>query len=94
MAKKVSKNQRTDRGKNTQRKRVAKMIVAEKKPNGHYHLGNTLSLRIFTTVGTLRKRVAKMIVAEKKPNGHYRFVQKIVNLDDVQNELNAAKSAL
>ena len=59
MAKKVSKNQRTDRGKNTQ-----------------------------------RKRVAKMIVAEKKPNGHYRFVQKIVDLDDVQNELNAAKSAL
>jgi hypothetical protein len=59
MAKKVSKNQRTDRGKNTQ-----------------------------------RKRVAKMIVAEKKPNGQYRFVQKIVELDNVQNELNAAKSAL
>lgn len=59
MAKKVSKNQRTDRGKNTQ-----------------------------------RKRVAKMVVAEKKANGQYRFVQKIVELDDVQNELNAAKSAL
>ncbi len=59
MAKKVSKNQRTDRGKNTQ-----------------------------------RKRVAKMIVAEKKPNGQYRFVQKIVELDNVQSELSAAKSAL
>ena len=59
MAKKVSKNQRTDRGKNTQ-----------------------------------RKRVAKMVVAEKKANGQYRFVQKIVELDDVQNHLNAAKSAL
>jgi len=59
MAKKVSKNQRTDRGKNTQ-----------------------------------RKRVAKMVVAEKKPNGQYRFVQKIVELDNVQEELNAAKTAL
>ncbi len=59
MAKKVSKNQRTDRGKNKQ-----------------------------------QKRVAKMVVAEKKPNGQYRFVQKIVALDDVQNELSAAKTAL
>ena len=59
MAKKVSKNQRTDRGRNTQ-----------------------------------QKRVAKMIVAEKKPNGQYRFVQKMVELDDVQNELNQAKSAI
>ncbi|MFK7844093.1 MAG: hypothetical protein AB8G77_02240 [Rhodothermales bacterium] len=59
MAKKVSKNQRTDRGLNTQ-----------------------------------RKRVAKMIVAEKKPNGQYRFVQKMVELDDVQNQLNAAKSSM
>ena len=59
MAKKVSKNQRTDRGKNTQ-----------------------------------RKRVAKMVMAEKKPNGQYRFVQKIVELDSVQDELKAAKSAL
>ncbi len=59
MAKKVSKNQRTDRGKNTQ-----------------------------------RKRVAKMVVAEKKPNGQYRFVQKIVELDNVQEELNVAKTGL
>ena len=35
-----------------------------------------------------------MVVAEKKPNGQYRFVQKIVELDNVQDELNAAKSAL
>ena len=36
MAKKVSKNQRTDRGKNTQQKKVAKIVVAEKKENGQY----------------------------------------------------------
>ena len=36
MAKKVSKNQRTDRGKNKQSKKVAKIVVAEKKPNGQY----------------------------------------------------------
>ena len=59
MAKKVSKNQRTDRGRNIQ-----------------------------------RKRVAKMVVAEKKPNGQYRLVQKIVELDNVQEELKAAKTAL
>jgi hypothetical protein len=59
MAKKVSKNQRTDRGKNAN-----------------------------------DKKVAKIVVAEKKPNGQYRFVQKIVTLDEVQGELNAAKAAL
>lgn len=36
MAKKVSKNQRTDRGKNASDKKVAKIVVAEKKPNGQY----------------------------------------------------------
>lgn len=36
MAKKVSKNQRTDRGKNANDKKVAKIVVAEKKPNGQY----------------------------------------------------------
>ena len=36
MAKKVSKNQRTDRGKNKQQKKVAKIVVAEKKANGQY----------------------------------------------------------
>lgn len=59
MAKKVSKNQRTDRGRNVQ-----------------------------------QKKVAKIVVAEQKPNGQYRFVHKIVSLDDVQNELNAAKAAV
>ena len=36
MAKKVSKNQRTDRSKNTVANRMAKIVVAEKKPNGQY----------------------------------------------------------
>ena len=58
MAKKVSKNQRTDRGNKNQ------------------------------------KKVAKVVVAEKKANGQYRFVQKIVDLDNVQNELSAAKAAI
>ena len=38
------------------------------------------------------KRMAKMIIAEKKPNGQYRFRQKMVNVDDVQAELNAAQN--
>ena len=56
MAKKVSKNQRTDRVKNAN-----------------------------------AKRMAKVVVAEKKPNGQYRFRQKMVNVDDVQAELQAAR---
>ena len=36
MAKKVSKNQRTNRGQNTQAKNMAKIVVAEKKENGQY----------------------------------------------------------
>ena len=36
MAKKVSKNQRTDRGKNTIANKMAKIVVAVKKDNGHY----------------------------------------------------------
>lgn len=36
MAKKVSKNQRTDRGKNVASKKKAKIVVAEKKENGQY----------------------------------------------------------
>ena len=59
MAKKVSKNQRTDRGKNKQ-----------------------------------QNKSVKILVAEKKPNGKYRFVQKIVNQEDLQAELSAAKAAL
>lgn len=56
MAKKVSKNQRTDRVKNAN-----------------------------------AKKMAKIVVAEKKPNGQYRFRQKMVNVDDVQAELQAAR---
>ena len=36
MAKKVSKNQRTDRAKNAAAKKMAKIVVAEKKENGQY----------------------------------------------------------
>lgn len=36
MAKKVSKNQRTDRGKNAATKNMVKIVVSEKKPNGNY----------------------------------------------------------
>jgi hypothetical protein len=36
MAKKVSKNQRTDRMKNTVQNKMAKVVVAEKKENGQY----------------------------------------------------------
>ncbi len=57
MAKKVSKNQRTDRGKNS---------VAVK--------------------------MAKVVVAEKKANGQYSFRQKMVPVDQVQNELSGARA--
>ena len=57
MAKKVSKNQRTDRGKNT------------------------------VTVN-----MAKIVVAEKKANGQYSFRQKMVPLDQVQKEMQGARS--
>jgi len=36
MAKKVSKNQRTNRGAGAEAKSMAKLIVASKKQNGHY----------------------------------------------------------
>src|SRR5690625_7772663 len=36
MAKKVSKNQRTDRMKNAASNKMAKIVVAEKKENGQY----------------------------------------------------------
>jgi len=57
MAKKVSKNQRTGRGK-----------------------------------GAESVKMAKVVVAEKKENGHYSFRQKMVPLDQVQSELNAARA--
>ncbi len=53
---KVNKNQRTDRAKNRQ-----------------------------------ENKMAKIVVAEKKENGQYRFRQKMVQLDQVQNEIKAAR---
>jgi len=38
-----------------------------------------------------RQRMAKMIIAEKKPNGQYRFREKIVPVDNVKAELQAAR---
>ena len=57
MAKKVSKNQRTNRGAVDQ------------------------------------KQMAKIIVAAKKPNGEFKFRSKMVEADQVQDELQAAKAA-
>ncbi len=37
------------------------------------------------------RKMAKLILSEKKENGHYRFRQKMVPLDDVQDELKAAR---
>jgi hypothetical protein len=42
----------------------------------------------------LGRQMAKVVSAEKKPNGHYRFKQKMVHIDEVQNELKAAKNAI
>lgn len=56
MAKKVSKNQRTDRG------------------------------------NTNAKKMAKIIVATKKSNGEYSFQQRMVDADQVKEELKAAKA--
>ena len=56
MAKKVSKNQRTDRG------------------------------------GKPAKVMAKIVVAEKKENGQYSFRHKMVEADQVQAELKAARN--
>ncbi|HET6569735.1 MAG TPA: hypothetical protein VFG50_17350 [Rhodothermales bacterium] len=47
-----------------------------------------------TDRGKARKdnKMAKIVVAEKKENGQFRFREKIVNMDNVQNELKAARS--
>lgn len=37
------------------------------------------------------RKMAKLILAEKKDNGSYGFRQKIVPLDDVEEELEKAK---
>ena len=38
------------------------------------------------------KSMAKLVIAEKKANGQYSFRQKIVHVDDVQDELKAARN--
>ena len=38
------------------------------------------------------KRMAKIVVAEKKSNGQYRFRDKMVAVDDVQEELKSLRS--
>jgi hypothetical protein len=42
--------------------------------------------------GVASRKMAKIIVAQKKENGAYSYKQRIVPLDDVQDELKAAKS--
>lgn len=37
------------------------------------------------------RKMAKIVVAEKRDNGSYGFRQKIVPLDDVEDELEVAK---
>ena len=38
------------------------------------------------------KKMAKLIISEKKPNGHYSFRTKMVEADDVNDELAKAKA--
>jgi len=40
---------------------------------------------------TASKKMAKVVVAEKRENGSYGFRQKIIPLDEVEEELEAAK---
>ncbi len=40
------------------------------------------------------RQMVKIVSAEKKVNGQYRFRQKMVHVDDVPNELKAAKDAV
>lgn len=37
------------------------------------------------------RKMAKLILAEKKENGNYQFRQKMVPLNDVKDELKAAR---
>jgi hypothetical protein len=39
----------------------------------------------------VENKMAKVVVAEKKENGQYRFRQKMVQLDNLQTELKAAR---
>ena len=43
------------------------------------------------TDSSASQQMAKLVVAEKRENGSYGFRQKIVPLDDVEEELDAAK---
>ncbi len=38
------------------------------------------------------RKMAKVVIAEKKSNGQYRFREKMVQLDDVQAEIKAARA--
>ena len=38
------------------------------------------------------KKMAKIVVAEKNANGHYSYHHKMVDVNDVQAELKAAKA--
>jgi hypothetical protein len=42
--------------------------------------------------GAASRKMAKIIVAQKKETGHYSFKQKVVPLDNVQDELKAAQN--
>jgi hypothetical protein len=41
---------------------------------------------------TVALKMARVVVAEKKENGQYRFRQKMVHVDNVQQELKAGRS--
>ncbi len=41
--------------------------------------------------GSASRKMAKIVVAEKRDNGSYGFRQKVIPLDDVEEELEAAK---
>jgi hypothetical protein len=42
--------------------------------------------------GPASRKMARIVVAEKGENGHYSFNQKMVPLEDVEDELEAAKN--
>lgn len=42
----------------------------------------------------LGRQMAKIVSAEKKPNGSYRFKQKMVHVEDVNDELKSAKEGV
>jgi len=44
-----------------------------------------------TQNGSASRKMAKLVLAEKRENGSYGFRQKTVPLDDVEDELEAAK---